>query len=412
MPRQHHVEQHQVERLARRALEPALAVGALSTRVALAGESIAKGQHQAGLVLDEQQPLHACDRVALRLRYGGAADRFFTRGRQADRELAALARARSSRRSARHGPATMRCTRLRPSPAPWICAAIDIGGAIERFEDSSPARPARCRCRDRDGHAAPRRPPDRRECRSISPLAPYLMALRDQILEHAAQCRLVAERPAGADRPSRTRCGRRPARRRRRRASMTSCSMGAAQPGARTNARCPDSMPGELENLLDHLGQAASLITHQLAVLANLLLVFDHAVGEIFGGGSDDRQRRPQLVRHGGDELHLLTRELLRASRRHHQHRHAGAEHCQDARADDQVSPPRDVDRCFERAGRVLAPAAPMGAAAPCGQARRRGGGRGRKRVQRPVLLHIYRHGIAVARSEAPPGPEAARCAR
>ena len=63
-PRQHHVEEDEIERLAGGALEAALAVGARFDRVALAREPVGQRQHQAGLVLDQQEPLHACDPVA------------------------------------------------------------------------------------------------------------------------------------------------------------------------------------------------------------------------------------------------------------------------------------------------------------------------------------------------------------
>ena len=65
-PRQHHVEQHEIERLRRGAFEPALPVGARLDGIALAREPIAQRQDQARLVLNEQQPLHAlCESARL-----------------------------------------------------------------------------------------------------------------------------------------------------------------------------------------------------------------------------------------------------------------------------------------------------------------------------------------------------------
>ena len=50
-------------------------------------------------------------------------------------------------------------------------------------------------------------------------------------------------------------------------------------------------------------------------------LVVDDAVGEVLGGGSDDRERRAELVRDRRDEFHLLLREPLRAAGRQEQQR-------------------------------------------------------------------------------------------
>ena len=57
-PRQHDVEEDEIERLAGRALEAALAVAAALDAVSLAGEAIGQRHHQAGLVFDEEQALH------------------------------------------------------------------------------------------------------------------------------------------------------------------------------------------------------------------------------------------------------------------------------------------------------------------------------------------------------------------
>ena len=120
-------------------------------------------------------------------------------------------------------------------------------------------------------------------------------------------------------------------------------------------AALPGLDAGELENLLDHLGQPPPFAAHQLAVLADLRVVVHHAVGEVVGGRADDGQRRPQLVRDGRDELHLLARQLLRAARGEDEKADADAEDAEDAGADEQVAAARprstaassDPDGCF-----------------------------------------------------------------
>ena len=86
-------------------------------------------------------------------------------------------------------------------------------------------------------------------------------------------------------------------------------------------------MPGELEDLLDHLGQPAPFTADELAVLPHLRIVVDDPVGEVVGGRPDHGERRPQLVRYRRDELHLLPRQVLRAARADDQEPDADAEH-------------------------------------------------------------------------------------
>src|SRR5207253_3014763 len=95
---------------------------------------------------------------------------------------------------------------------------------------------------------------------------------------------------------------------------MRSCSA-AGMPIPRS-VTATATLPGELEDLLDQRREPQPLGPHQLAVLPDARLVADDSVGEVIGGGADDGKRGAQLVRHGGDELELLTREVLRASRR------------------------------------------------------------------------------------------------
>ena len=134
-PRQHHVEQHQVDASPARALEPALAVRARLDGVAFAGQPIAQRQHQTGLVLDEQQPLHAwrpcrAPRTRRRRPTGSSA-----RGRQDDGELAA--------RAGRAADDDASAVRLDDplDEAETEAGALglrgdDVGGAVERLEDA------------------------------------------------------------------------------------------------------------------------------------------------------------------------------------------------------------------------------------------------------------------------------------
>ena len=60
----------EIERVARRALEAALAVGRALDAVAFAGEPIGQGEDDAGLVFYEQDPFHGHARSRQRLRRG------------------------------------------------------------------------------------------------------------------------------------------------------------------------------------------------------------------------------------------------------------------------------------------------------------------------------------------------------
>src|SRR5207253_10605303 len=126
-PRQHDVEQHEIERLAGGAGEAALAIAAVLDGVAFAGEAIGEGHDEPGLVLDEQQALHA-----------GELRRAPTRGSIACGSGASTAAGRTTVKALPCAGAlltsirppctsTIRRTRLRPRPAPWICAATTSG---------------------------------------------------------------------------------------------------------------------------------------------------------------------------------------------------------------------------------------------------------------------------------------------
>ena len=80
--RQHQVEEQQIEGVARRALEPALAVRRAVDAVALAGQPIGQRQDDAGFVLDQQDSSSRCVTMAAARRrptpswpFGGVAVR-------------------------------------------------------------------------------------------------------------------------------------------------------------------------------------------------------------------------------------------------------------------------------------------------------------------------------------------------
>ena len=87
----------------------------------------------------------------------------------------------------------------------------------------------------------------------------------------------------------------------------------------------------------------------------------DDAVGEVLGGRADHGERRAQLVRDSGHELHLLPGQPLRAPGGQHQQAHAGAEQAEHARADQEVSASLRADGSFERARRVRHHELPVG---------------------------------------------------
>src|SRR6185437_15663728 len=102
--------------------------------------------------------------------------------------------------------------------------------------------------------------------------------------------------------------------------------------------------PRVLERLLDQLGETPPFTANELAVLADARLVADDAVGEVIRGGANDGERRAQLVRHGGDELELLPREIVRAPRRGDEKSHADRQQSEHAGADEKIAPPRVID--------------------------------------------------------------------
>ena len=128
--------------------------------------------------------------------------------------------------------------------------------------------------------------------------------------------------------------------------------LGDVDAGARAHRRARADA-GELHHALDHVAEPAPFGFDQRAVALHLRAVGDDAVGEVLAGRADDRERRPQLVRHRGDELHLLPRQPplpLRRRQREHEARRQQSEH---AEADREVAPPRARDDRLERAAAV-----------------------------------------------------------
>ena len=99
---------------------------------------------------------------------------------------------------------------------------------------------------------------------------------------------------------------------------------------ARARTAVPGADAGKLHHALDHVAEPPSFGLDQRTVALDLHAVGDDAVGEVFAGGTDDRERRPQLVRDRGDELHLLPRQPLLAlggRQDEHQARRQESEH-------------------------------------------------------------------------------------
>src|SRR4029450_10312128 len=124
--RQHHVEHDQIEWAGRSTLETALAVAGGLDGVALTGQSIGQGQDETGFILDEQHASHdrggaAAALVPTALVFACSAVCSRPIGRWTVNWLpAAFALLTTTRPPCAR---TIRCTRLRPSPAPCTCAA-------------------------------------------------------------------------------------------------------------------------------------------------------------------------------------------------------------------------------------------------------------------------------------------------
>ena len=173
----------EIERLAGRALEAALAVAAGVDGIAFARQPIGQRQDEAGLVFDEQQALHderaGCDAARSRRRSDWTMARSAACARRPPAgHVNSLPSPRRALTVTRPPCAsTMRWTRLRPRPAPWICAGDDVGGAVERLEDARVIGgvDADAAIGDGDAHVAS-------PCRALTPNpirppAPYLIAL-------------------------------------------------------------------------------------------------------------------------------------------------------------------------------------------------------------------------------------------
>ena len=127
--------------------------------------------------------------------------------------------------------------------------------------------------------------------------------------------------------------------------------------GARGTASALDEPrldSGVLQHALDHLAEAAGFCSEKLPVSLHAIAAADDAVRQVLGGRSDHGDRRAQLVRDAGDELHLLRasrcarREVAASSamltRQEQKH----------AEADRQVLAARTRDRRLERSALML----------------------------------------------------------
>ena len=106
---------------------------------------------------------------------------------------------------------------------------------------------------------------------------------------------------------------------------------------------------GEREHVLDHLAQAPALVADDASVHAHLLEALHDAVRQVLGRRLDDRDRRAQLVRHRGHELHLPLAEALRAHGREDHEQHGRDQQQQDPEGDRQVAPARGRHHLVER---------------------------------------------------------------
>src|SRR5207302_10718518 len=77
------------------------------------------------------------------------------------------------------------------------------------------------------------------------------------------------------------------------------------------------------------------------AVPFDLRILGDDAIGEVLSRGTDDGERRAQLVRDGGDELHLLPRETLLPLRYRENQDDTGGKQSEHAEADRQIATAR-----------------------------------------------------------------------
>ena len=112
---------------------------------------------------------------------------------------------------------------------------------------------------------------------------------------------------------------------------------------------------GVEQHALDGVGEPARFGLDARPVLLHARGIGDEAVGEVLRRGADHRDRRAQLVRDGGDELHLLARESLGALGGDGQHRDAREHQQQHAEAEDRGCGSERPDRRLERARRGAA---------------------------------------------------------
>ena len=165
-----------------------------------------------------------------------------------------------------------------------------------------------------------------------------------------------------------------------------------------------------LQHALDHLAEPPRLALHDLAVLLHAVGVADHALRQVLRGRADHGDRRAQLVRDAGHELHLLAASRCARRDAWRQQRHADRQQQQHAEADAQVAPAHAGDGRLERAARVLhghQPATEVsaaGSADPPGPASVGGGGAGNRSASDDRAAPVHRGGRRT--TPGPRGPK------
>ena len=106
--------------------------------------------------------------------------------------------------------------------------------------------------------------------------------------------------------------------------------------------------PCKEQHALDHFREAARLRLNARAVLLDARRVGDERLGEILGRRPDDRHGCTKLVRNGGDELDLLSRQTFRAIGGDREDRHAAEHQEEHAEAEREIARPRGTDGGLE----------------------------------------------------------------
>jgi hypothetical protein len=100
----------------------------------------------------------------------------------------------------------------------------------------------------------------------------------------------------------------------------------------------------ERQCLLDHIGQAHALLLKEPAVFGDVVPAGHVSRDHVEGGGADRRERRPQLVRQAGCELHLHFTERSHTLRVEQRKRNHSRQNDEQSEAHGQIRP-ADVRR-------------------------------------------------------------------